>query len=490
MGTSSGVTVAAVDLGASSGRVVVGRVGGADGGGVGLEVVHRFANDPVRLPDGLHWDLLGLFSEVLVGLRLAAAHAPASVGIDSWAVDYGLLRGGRLLGAPYTYRDSRTARGVAAVHARVGREELYARNGLQHLDFNTLFQLATEGPLLGVADTALLVPDLLGHWLGGVRVAERTNASTTGLLGLADGEWDTALCTRLGLPAGVLPPLVDPGERLGPLLGHVRSATGLEDAVDLVAVGSHDTASAVAGTPLSAEGAAYLSLGTWGLVGVETTGPAPLEAARAANLTHERGVDGTFRVLRNVMGTWILSRLLDSWRRAGRDVDLADVLGAAAALPERVAADLPALDVDDPSFTAPDDMAGAVAAWLTARGERVPTEPAATVRMVCEGLAAAYTRVLGDLARVTGRDVPVVHVVGGGARNALVCDLLAARAGVPVVAGPVEATATGNVLVQARALGAFGPDADLATMRAAVRGTEPLRTHHPPVRSAARSRGR
>ncbi|WP_299056776.1 FGGY-family carbohydrate kinase [uncultured Nocardioides sp.] len=485
MAPTPAVAVAAVDLGASSGRVVVGRV---SSDGVELEEVHRFANEPVRLPDGLHWDLLGLFREVLVGLRAAAPHQPASVGVDSWAVDYGLLRDGRLLGAPYTYRDARTARGVAAVHARVGAGELYARNGLQHLDFNTVFQLATEGPLLEVADTALLVPDLLGHWLGGARVAERTNASTTGLLGLADGTWDRELCARLGLPDRILPDLVDPGDRLGPLLPHVADATGL-DGVALVAVGSHDTASAVAGTPLSADGAAYLSLGTWGLVGVETTTPAPLEAARAANLTHERGVDGTFRVLRNVMGTWILSRLLDAWRRRGHDLDLTDLLAAAAALPDRVVADLPALDVDDPSFTAPDDMADAVATWLSVHDEPVPSEPAETVRMVCEGLAAAYARVLSDLARVTGREVPVVHVVGGGSRNALVCDLLAARAGVPVVAGPVEATALGNVLVQARALGAFGADAGLADLRSAVAASHPLRTHHPTPGTTPRTPG-
>ncbi|MCH1867735.1 rhamnulokinase family protein [Nocardioides sp. CFH 31398] len=476
MAGPAGVTVAAVDLGASSGRVVVGRAGP---GGVDLEVVHRFANDPVRLPDGLHWDLLGLYREVLVGLRRAAAHDPVSVGIDSWAVDYGLLRDGRLLGMPYTYRDARTARGVRAVHDVVAPEELYARNGLQHLDFNTVFQLVTEGPLLQEADTALLVPDLLGHWLTGVRVAERTNASTTGLLGLDDGGWDAELCERVGVPTGLLPPLVDPGERLGPLLPHVRAATGLLDGVDLVAVGSHDTASAVAGTPLSADGAAYLSLGTWGLVGVETTAAVPPGPARAANLTHERGVDGTFRVLRNVMGTWILSRLLDAWRSQGRDADLPRLLGQAAALPDRVVAGLPALDVDDPSFTAPDDMAAAVAAWLVGRGEAVPVEPAETVRMVCEGLAAAYARVLRDLAEVTGRAVPAVHVTGGGSRNGLVCDLLAARAGVPVHAGPVEATALGNVLVQARAHGAFGDGASLADLRSAVATTHPPRTHHP-----------
>jgi len=482
MVTVRGVTVAAVDLGAWSSRVVVGRVGPA---GVTTEVVHRFGTRPRRLPTGLHWDGASLLREVHTGLRLASAHRPVSVGVDGWGADYGLLREGRLLGPPYSYRDGRTARGVGLVHDVVAPERLYAHNGLQHLDFTTVFQLVTDGSLLDEADTMLLMPDLVGHRLAGVRVAERTNASTTGLLGLAAGTWDTALCARVGVPRRILPPLVDPGERLGPLLPHVQRSTGL-DGAELLAVATHDTASAVAGTPLSVAGAAYLSLGSWGLVGVETTAPVPAGPARAADLTHERGVDGTFRVLRTVMGTGVLSRLLDAWRQEGRALDLDSLLDAAAALPDHVVAGLPSLDVEDRALTAADDMAAALTTWLTVRGEPVPTEPVTTVRMVCEGLAAAYTRVLQDLGRVTGRDVPVVHVTGGGSRHDLLCSLLATRAGVPVVAGPAEATALGNVLVQARALGALGDHADLGDLRAVASASMPLRTFRPVRRAAPR----
>ena len=468
---SGALRVAAVDLGASSGRVMVGEVGGDR---LALRAVARFPNGAVRLGDGLHWDVVRLWSAVLDGLGTAVRETDgglASVGVDSWAVDYGLLRDGRLLGVPFCYRDEQRGEvGPARVAEVVDAAELYGRNGLQFLPFNTLYQLAAD-PWVALADRVLLVPDLLGHWLTGSEVAERTNASTTGLLDVRTGEWDADLVGRLGLPAGLLPPLVDPGERLGavrPQVGGPLGATG----VPVVAVGSHDTASAVVAVPMERREAAYVSLGTWALVGLELDEPVLTEESRAANFTHEGGVDGTIRYLTNVMGTWLLTETLRAWRRD----DLAALLDTAAAV-----SGAPVFDVQDPRFVPPNDLHGdmpsRIAAWCAERGVRPPGSPEETVRSIVDSLAVALTDAVERAARLSGRAVEVVHVVGGGAQNSLLCQELADRSGRPVVAGPVEATALGNVLVQARAAGADLPD--LAAMRALVRHTHDLRRFTP-----------
>ncbi len=315
MTTASTGTVAAIDLGATSGRVIVGRVG-ADT--LETTTVARFPNDPVLAGDGLHWDVLGLYGAALEGVGTAFRHAPdlASIGIAAWAVDYGLLRDGRLLGSPFHYRDARTARGVAAVHERMPHAELFSRSGLQFLPFNTLYQLAAEpSEILDLADTALLIPDLLAFWMTGVVGAEITNASTTGLLRWDEGDWDDALIEAAGLRRGILPPLRAPGERIGALLPAVAEKLGGN--ADVIAVGSHDTASAVVAVPMQADAAAYISCGTWGLVGVEVEKPVLTPEALAANFTNEGGVDGRVRLLHNVMGLWILSETVRQWERAG-----------------------------------------------------------------------------------------------------------------------------------------------------------------------------
>ncbi|WP_271986601.1 FGGY family carbohydrate kinase, partial [Pseudoclavibacter terrae] len=276
-------TVAAVDLGATSGRVITGTI---TDGVLTMRHEARFPNNPVRTRDGLHWNLLGLYQHVLDGLAAAERDAPgqiASIGIDSWAVDYALLRDGRVLGVPYAYRDERTARGVEAVHAVASPEELYRRNGLQHLPFNTVFQLATDGELLELAEQVLLLPDLLAYWLTGAQVAERTNASTTGLLRADTREWDAELAERVGVPARILPHLVDPGAVLGSLEGEAARVVGRD--IDVVAVGSHDTASAIVAIPNTGRDFAYVSCGTWGLVGLELDEAVVTDAAREANFT-------------------------------------------------------------------------------------------------------------------------------------------------------------------------------------------------------------
>lgn len=460
---SATVRVAAVDLGASSGRVMVGDVG-ADR--LDLHAVSRFPHGPVRLGDGLHWDVVGLWSEVLSGLREATrvtSGSLASTGIDSWAVDYGLLRDGRLLGIPFCYRDERRGEeGPARVSAVVDPAALYQRNGLQFLPFNTVYQLAAD-PWLELADRVLLVPDLLGYWLTGRELAERTNASTTGLLDVRSGAWDLELASRLGHDATLLPELVDPGTTLGPS----RAALGL-DGLPVVAVGSHDTASAVVAVPMESGAAAYVSLGTWGLVGLELDEPVLTEESRLAGFTHEGGVDGTIRYLTNVMGTWLLSETLRAW---GRD-DLTDLLAAAGEV-----RGAPVFDVQDARFLPPGNMPDRIAAWCDEHGVRPPEGQVEMVRSIVDSLAEALADAVARASRLAGRVVEVVHVVGGGAQNALLCQELSDRAGLPVEAGPVEATALGNVLVQARAAGADLPD--LAAMRDLVRRTHDLRRFTP-----------
>lgn len=470
MGDPTSTTVAAVDLGASSGRVMVGQVGP---GTLRLEEVTRFPNDPVRTPDGLHWNVAELYARVLEGIRRAARASGGSltsVGVDSWAVDYALVRDGRMLGLPYHYRDEGRTYGVDVVHRVVGPEELYPRNGLQFLPFNTIYQLAAD-PWVADADVMLLVPDLLAYWLTGRMVAERTNASTTGLLDVRTRQWDTALAARLGVPDRLLPDLVDPGESIGPLLRHVADEVGQRD-LRVTAVGSHDTASAVVGVPIQSDDAAYVSIGTWGLVGVELEEPVVSEASRDANFTNEGGVDGTVRFLTNVMGMWLLDETLRTWESRGQPASRRELLDEAAGVRE-----VPVFDVQDERFLPPGDMPARIADWFAERGLRAPDDPASLVRSVVESLAQAFSEALERAESLSGYDIRVVHVVGGGAQNRLLCQSLADRSGCRVLAGPVEATALGNVLVQARAEGAVG--GSLTSMRGLIAATHEPETFLP-----------
>lgn len=464
--------VAAVDLGATSGRVMIGYVGDGE---LRLEQVARFPNGPVEGPDGLHWDFSALYRHIVAGLREACAREPgiASVGIDSWAVDYGLVSGDRLLAEPFHYRDQRCATGVERVHAVAGFDRLYRRNGLQFLPFNTLYQFAVETGFAD-ADAALLIPDLVAFLLTGTRVAERTNASTTGLVEVRTGDWDAALLAELDLPARLLPRLVDPGTPLGPIRGTAADQIGA--APEVITVGSHDTASAVVAAPLSTPDAAYISCGTWGLVGVELDAPLVSDDARAANFTNEGGVDGRIRFLHNVTGLWLLSESVRAWEAAdGHSIDLPALLEDAAA----VTGEIPLFDANDPALSAPGDMPARIAAVLREAGAEVPTSRAAFARTIVESIAQAFADALHTAARLTGRQLDVVHIIGGGALNRVLCQATADRSRLPVLAGPVEATALGNVLIQARAHGWFGPDATLETLRAAVAAAFPPERYTP-----------
>ena len=443
---------AAIDIGASSGRVMLGRVSAASG--VSLETIHRFPNGVVELDGGLRWDFDALFAEVLKGLAAAAAVARGngerivSIGIDTWAVDYGLVNdAGDLTSVPFSYRDERSRATVQRVHSAISPETLYATTGLQFLQFNTLYQLAAEPDLDGVQ--ALLIPDLIAFLLTGERRTEATNASTTGLFDALAGEWATEFLDALGLPRSIFPELIQPGETVGTLVPTILEQTGLPADTTVVAVGSHDTASAVAAVPAEHEDFAYISSGTWSLVGVELDRPVLTEASRQANFTNERGVDGTIRYLRNVGGLWLLSECQRAWAAEGYTQALPALLESAAALP----AGGPQINADDPAFTAPDNMPDRIRAAVRNTGAVLPDRPAAVVRCIMDSLAAGYARTLADAERLTGRSTSVVHIVGGGSQNRLLCQLTADATGKPVIAGPVEGTAQGNVLVQARAAG-------------------------------------
>ena len=445
---------AAVDLGAESGRVVLGRL---DGRSVSLEVVHRYVNRSVRLPDGLHWDLVGLFADTLEGLARAAASAPlGGIGVDAWGVDFGLLDGdARLLGLPFHYRDARTEGMVARVHARVSRAELYGVTGIQTMPINTIFQLMAQAdePAMALAEQIGLVPDLFGLWLTGELANEVTAASTTGLLDARSGGWAREVVAALGFPqAPFAGEVVQPGTLLGPVLALHSDAVAGARGVPVWTVAAHDTASAFVATPLSAQRAALLSSGTWSLLGMEVGEPLLGADAAALNLTNERGLDGTIRLLRNVMGLWLLQECRRCWAAAGMPSDYAELHALAAAA--RV--DVPLFDPDDESLLAPGDAPARIASLCRAGGQQPPVGPGETVRSILLSLACKYRFVLEGLALVTGSAAEVLHVVGGGVRNQLLCQLTADLCAIPVIAGPEEATALGNVLVQARAAGELG----------------------------------
>jgi rhamnulokinase len=463
----------AVDLGASSGRVIRGEV---VAGEVTLSEVARFPNGAAPDERGtLRWNLTGLVESILAGLRAAGERGPvASIGIDTWAVDYGLLDSrGALLAEPVAYRDGRNDAAVPRVHERVSPEELYAIGGMQHLPFNTAYQLNAEqqGELWGRARTVLLIPDLIAYLLTGVKVAELTNASTTALLDVGAGDWSPELLERLDIPRELLADVVTPGTRIGTLTPEVAERTGLGE-VPVVAVGSHDTASAVVGVPAQRTDFAYISCGTWSLVGVELDEPIRTEASRAKNFTNELGVDGTVRYLRNVMGLWVLQESQRTWAAQGIEVELQQLLADAAQLPERRTI----IDVDHPDFLQPGDMPARIAAHAKASWQDVPVTPAEITRCILDSLAVAYRRAVRDAVELSGRDVGVIHVVGGGSRNSLLMQLTADATGLEVVAGPEESTALGNVLVQARALGALPDGAGLGALReVAARGADLVR---------------
>jgi rhamnulokinase len=472
----------AVDLGAETGRVVV---GGVDDDGIELREVHRFPNRPVRTPDGLHWDVLRLFDELLAGLQMALAGGAgiASVGVDSWGVDYGLFDArGRLLGNPYHYRDARTD-GVREAYAkRVSAAHQYARTGIAQLPINTLYQLAAatrDDRTLELADALLMIPDIMHYWLTGLPSAEFTNASTTGALAV-DGRWADDLLAPIDVPRCIFAEPIEPATILGPL--HARLDLGPRArGLRVVAPATHDTACAVLAAPLhvarAGEVCAFISSGTWSLLGLELSRPILSEDARLAGFTNERGVAGSTRFLRNIMGLWLVQECRRAWRRDGLDFSYEELTAGAA----RAASPDLVIDVDDPELLHPADMPAALGAQFARGGQPGERDPVALTRAIFEGLALQYRRSIADAERLAGKRVGAIAIVGGGARNAVLCQLAADACQHVVYAGPAEASASGNILVQAVADRAMS---GLSEMRAFVKTTARPRAFEPRANSS------
>jgi rhamnulokinase len=475
----------ALDLGAESGRGLLGRF---DGSQLALEEIHRFPNSPVKLLDTLYWDLPRLADDIKTALRKVAAGGTAldAIGIDTWGVDFGLIgRGDTLLGNPVHYRDARTQGMIEAAVARIPRERIYAITGLQFLPFNTIFQLLAlrraNSPLLDVAETLLMMPDLFGWLLTGQRASERTDASTTQLLDPWTGTWSDELCQALELPRTILPSLIEPGTDLGPLRTSVAEETGLPRSVKVIAPGTHDTASAVAAVPVCGTSSSspsappdwcYLSSGTWSLLGVEVSQPVINAETMRYNFTNEGGVAGTTRLLKNIMGLWLVQESRRTWARAGREMTYEELTARAQVAPPFSAL----VDPDDASFLSPGDMPARLAAFCTKTGQSTPRDEGAVVRCCLESLALKYRWAIERLESILGTTINTIHVVGGGTKNTLLCQFTADACGRPVHAGPVEATAIGNILMQAIGRNKLGSITDL---RAVVARSFPVAVYEP-----------
>ncbi len=435
----------AFDLGAESGRAVLGHVGDDR---LSLEVVHRFANRPVKTLDALHWDVLGLYNEMLDGLRRAAALGTVdAIGIDTWGVDFALLGAdGSLLGNPRHYRDPHTDGIMAKAFEIVDRSEIFRQTGLQFMRFNSLFQLLAmqrdRSPLLDVADRFLMVPDLFNFFLTGERLNEFSNATTTQLYDPTRHGWAQDLCKAFRLPAHIFGDIVQPGTVVGKLRPSVANETGL-GAVPVIAPATHDTGSAVAAVPARGPSWVFISSGTWSLIGAEL--PAPLINEKV----QEYNFNGTSRFLKNVMGLWLVQECRRSWERAGKSFSYDELARAAESAPPFVSL----VDPDHDAFLLPPDMPAALGAYCKRTGQPAPTNPGSVIRCVLESLALRYRWVLERLEELLGRNLETIHVVGGGSQNALLCQSTADACNRLVLAGPVEATAIGNVMLQAIGLG-------------------------------------
>ncbi len=448
-------------------------LGTLDGERLALEELHRFPNTPVRLPTGLYWDTLRLFHEIRHALHICGHDRKIrldGIGVDTWGVDFGLLGSdGALVDNPRHYRDSRTNGMLDRTFAVVPREEIFRSTGIQFMELNSLYQLhamkLAGSPALQTAAKLLFMPDLLNYWLTGVAKAELTIASTSQFYDPVWKQWSRELFNRLGLPAAILPEIVAPGCRLGTLLPEVAESSGLSADTPVYATACHDTASAVAAVPAVGSGWCYISSGTWSLMGVEADAPVINDASLAFNFTNEIGAGGKVRLLKNIAGLWLLQECRRDWATRWREFSYEELTHMAAA------AESCGAILDPNVFLAPGHMPAQIAEHCRNTGQPVPAEPGAMCRTILESLAASYRSVLEKLETLTGRPIEKIHIVGGGSRNALLNQLAANATGRTVIAGPVEATAAGNILVQA--IGA-GIVSGLDEARVVVRRSFPL----------------
>jgi rhamnulokinase len=443
----------AVDFGAESGRAVVGWI---DGGRIRMEEIHRFSNRQVTIEGHLHWDINYLFEELKQSLSLAAKHGHddiESIGIDTWGVDFALVgKDRRLLGLPFSYRDHRTDGIMEQVFKKMAPEEIYSSTGIQFMQFNTLYQLysvmCSQPEVISACDRLLFLPDLFGFLLTGKEFSEYTIASTSQMLDVRAKSWSEQVLTRVGLPTGIMAPIVFPGTKVGPVQQDILKEAGFTRRMDLVAVGCHDTASAIAAVPASGSNWAYISSGTWSLIGIEADGPIIAEET-AGDFTNEGGVGGKIMFLRNVAGMWLLQECRRIWREHGREYSyerLVEMAGEKDDFPSLI-------DPDDRLFLNPPSMPDAIENYCERTGQAGPSSDWETVRCIFQSLAVKYKSIIQKIQRITGRKIETLHIVGGGSQNGTLNQMTADACGILVSAGPVEATALGNVMVQAIADG-------------------------------------
>jgi rhamnulokinase len=470
----------AFDLGAESGRAVLGTL---QGGRLSLEVVHRFRTEGLTILGVRQWDLARIYEEICQGLRQCVRlHGPDldGIAVDTWGVDFGLVASdGTVLANPRHYRDKANDGMQEYAFAKVPRPELYAATGIQFLPFNSVYQLLgyarRQSPLLDSAESLLLMGDLFGYLLSGVRSCEYTNASTTQMLDPYTRTWNRELLDKLGIPKRLLLNPVMPGTVLGPILPELAEETGVNPDVPVIATASHDTASAVAAVPAASDGEAwaYLSSGTWSLLGAELDGPHVSDASLAEDFTNEGGVDGTIRFLKNIFGLWLVQECRRSWEKAdGSSLDYGELTAQA----EAAAPFVSFINLDDSRLMAPDNMPALIQTMCKEAGYPVPESRGALIRCALESLAVKYRTTLRKLDGLLGRETRVLHIIGGGVQNKLLCQMTADACGIPVIAGPVEATALGNIGVQAMAVGALS---GLEDFRAVIRESEQPERYEP-----------
>ena len=465
----------AFDLGAESGRAILGTL---DGGKLELELLHRFPNTPVRLPTGLYWDTLRLFHEMQAALRICGRERRLTldgIGIDTWGVDFALLgRDGELTGNPRHYRDARNEGMLERTLAAVSRVEIFANTGIQFMAINSLCQLygmkLAGSPALDAAHTLLFMPDLFNYWLTGVTRCELSIASTSQFYNPETKKWAVNLFEKLGLPVAILPEIVEPGAELGPLLPEAAADAGLEGRVPVYATACHDTASAVAAAPAEGQDWCYISSGTWSLMGVEIDEPVIDSKVLSLNFTNEMGAGGKVRLLKNIAGLWVLQECRRAWALGGYEYSYEELARMAAAAPPTNTT----IDVDE--FRVPGRMPEQIAAYCRSTGQAVPEQPGPMCRVILTSLALSYKKVLDGLEKLLERRIGVIHIVGGGSRNELLNQLTADVTGRTVVAGPAEATAAGNILVQAIGAGRLS---GLAEARRLVRDSFALKVYEP-----------
>ena len=471
----------AVDLGAESGRVILGKL---DAGRLQLEEVHRFANGPVSTPDGLHWDALRLWSEIKAGIGMAVhkyGNQIAGIGLDTWGVDFGLLdHNGALLGNPYHYRDSRNDGMLEQAFTRMPRETIFEQTGIQFMQINTLYQLLSmvnsKASALPAAETLLMMPDLFNYWLTGVKASEFSIASTSQCYDPRQGGWSLPVLKAMGIPTHIFTPIVQPGTVLGPLLPEVAKEIGTKN-IQVIAPATHDTGSAAVAVPATEKDYAWISSGTWSLMGLDSPVPVITPESLAFNLTNEGGVYGSIRLLKNITGLWLVQECRRTWAARGEEISYDEMTRLAAD-----AAPLKSLvDPDAPEFSRPGDMPERIREFCRRTGQPVPERKGEIIRCALESLALKYRSVLIMLESVTGRHMEALHIVGGGTRNRLLNQFAANSTGLKTITGPVEATAIGNILMQAVALGKIG---SLSEGREVVRQSFEVESYQPQDRQA------